>query len=222
MQPDLIREIAESIVRDQILLNWHFYALISGLSFVAGAAGHFLASYFKKRGETLATRADMQEILQQVSETTRATEEVRSTISQADWAAREWRTTRRLKLEELLSSAYSLDQWLDLQRSRWMFGEAPATDTAPMERIKLLATLYFPEIQAEAAAVCCAHQGAFLFILEFGKRTDATRNGMDINAHRAVLNEFMEGWKPLYESSCLAIVALENKASSLMTEVAGV
>lgn len=221
MQLDLIREITEAIVREQIILNWRFYALIGGLCFLASVAGHWLASYLKRRGETFATKADMQEILRQLSETTRVTEEVRSVISQADWAAREWRTTRRLKLEELLSSAYSLDQWLDLQRSKWVYDEAVTADEAPMERMKLLAMLYFPELQAEATAVWIAHQNAFTFILGIGKRTHASRNTKDVNAHQIALNEFAEGWKPLYQSARIAIAALESKASKLMAEVAG-
>jgi len=222
MQPDLIREIAEAIVRDQLLLNWRFYALICGLCLLASAAGFWLASYFKKRGETFATKADMQEILRQVSETTRVTEEVRSTISQADWTAREWRTTRRLKLEELLASAYSLDLWLDLQRSKWVFNEVVKSDEAPMERLNLLATLYFPELRAEAKAVWLAHQNALIFILNSSSRTTASRASKDTNAHEVALTEFKDGWQPLYLSARLAIDALERKASTLMAEIAGV
>jgi hypothetical protein len=110
MQPDLIREIAEAIFRDQLLLNWRFYVLIGSFSFIAGMGGSFATSYLKKRGETFATKADMKEILRQLSVTTRLTEEVRSAVSLADWTTKEWQTIRRLKLEELLSAAYLLDR----------------------------------------------------------------------------------------------------------------
>lgn len=221
MQQDFIHEIAEAILRDSLLLSWHFYVLIGGISFLASSAGHWVASYLKKRGETLATKADMEEILRQVSATTRATEEVRSAISQADWVEREWCTTRRMKLEELLSSAYSLDQWLALQQSKWLYNEAAASDEAPMERLKLLSTLYFPELQTEAIAVWLAHQQALLFILDSGKRTRDSRAALDASAHQLALNEFTNGWNPFYESARLAISALENKASKLMEVIAG-
>ena len=221
MQPDILREIVETIIRDQLLLNWRFYALIGGLTFLATAVGHWLSSYLKKRGETLATKADMQEILRQVSETTRVTEEVRSTVSQADWAAREWRTTRRIKLEELLSVAYSLNQWLDVHRSKWLYAKEVATDEAPMERMKLLATLYFPELKAEATAVWLAHQQAMLFILESSSRTCASRDAKDVAGYEVALDEFLQGWKPLDERARIALTLLEEKASSLMAEVAG-
>ena len=231
MNPDLIRNIAEAVVRDQLLLNWRFYVLVCVLTFIASAGGHWLAAYLRKRGETLATKADMHEILRQVSETTRATERVRSDIAQADWVAREWRTTRRLKLEELLSSAYSLDQWLDQQRSKWVYEEEPTSDAVPLQRMKLLATLYFPELRTEATAVSLAHQEAVIYILDIGTRARAARRAMDAdarqgraidaNARQAVLDEFAEGWKPLYKSARLAIAALENKASAVMAEIAG-
>jgi len=222
MQPDLIRDVVEAIIRDQLLYNWRFYALVCGLSFVAGAAGQFIASYLKKRGETLATKTDMEEILRQLSETTRVAEEVRSSVSQADWAAREWRAIRRLKLEELLSSAYSLDRWLDVQRSKWVHNEPVASDEAPLDHLKLLAALYFPELKTEALAVWIAHQNAFKHILEAaGGQIMASRNALDVTGHQDGLNKFREEWKPLYESAQHSISQLEQKASKLMKEVAG-
>lgn len=220
MQPDLVREIAEAVVRDQLVQNCRFYAIISGLSVLASVAGHWLSSYLKKRGETFATKADMQEVLRQVTETTRATEEVKSTISQVDWATREWRTVRRLKLEELLGAAYSLNQWLDLQQTKWVYNEAVASDQAPMERMQLLSTLYFPELHGDVTAVWMAHQKAYLFILDIGKRTGVAKVNLDAMAYKATLDEFVEGWKPLYQSARLAVGALEGKASKLMAQFA--
>lgn len=220
MQPDLIREIAEVIFRDQLFLNWRFYTLIGSLSFVAGMGGSFATSYLKKRGETLATKTDMQEILRQLSETTRVTEEVRSAVSLADWSAREWRTTRRLKLEELLSSAYLLDQWLDLQRSKWLHDKTISSDEAPLKRLKLLTTLYFPELQQESTAVWLAHQNAFIYILNSSEQAMSARNTLDVEAHGTALQVFSKGWKPLYEAASFTIIQLEQKASTLMTQVA--
>lgn len=133
MQADLVREIAESIVRDGLLLNWRFYFLVSAIGSIAGMAGYWLAPYLKRRAETYATKADMDEVLRQVTLTTRATEEVRSAVAQADWVSREWQTTRRLKLEELMSSVYQLDQWLDLQQSKWLHAEKADVDGKPMD-----------------------------------------------------------------------------------------
>jgi hypothetical protein len=220
MQPDLIREIAEAIFRDQLLLNWRFYVLIGSFSFIAGMGGSFATSYLKKRGETFATKADMKEILRQLSVTTRLTEEVRSAVSLADWTTKEWQTIRRLKLEELLSAAYLLDQWLDHQRSKWLHDKSISSDEAPMERLRLLTALYFPELQRETTAVWLAHQNAFLFILNSSKQAISSRSSLDVHVHKTVLDEFSKGWKTLYADAISTIRELEEKASALMTEVA--
>ena len=162
----------------------------------------------------------MQEILRQITETTRATEEVRSAIAQSDWAAREWRTIRRIKLEELLLAAYALDQWLDLQRSKWLHGAEVDVDGKPMDKIKLLATLYFPDLQPEAAAIWSAHQKAYMFILEAGGGAGAARIAMDPEAYASALENFKSGWAPFYTATRLGIASLEEKASQVMIEVA--
>lgn len=221
MTPDLIREVAEAVLRDQLILNWHFYVLIGCASIVAGVVVQFVASYFKKRGDTFATKTDMREILRQVSETTRATEEVRSAVGQADWAAREWRKVRRLKLEQLLESAYSLDQWLDLQQSKYLFDEPAVANDAPMERLRLLSTLYFPELDKEAMAVWEAHQSILILTLEASKTKTAAEDSHDVAAHQKAFNDFHAAHKPLYEKARRAIPNLEEKASKLMAEVAG-
>lgn len=221
MQTELVREIAEAIVQQQLLLNWRFYALVLSLSLVGGAAGYWLAPYLRKRAETFATKADMQEILRQLAETTRTSEEIRAAIAQEDWAQREWRSIRRLKLEELLAAAYSLDQWLDTQQAKWLHGEAAKDDGRPMDKMKLNAALYFPDLSSEVNAVWMAHQRAFMFIVEIGGKGGAARLAQDAAAYGKALGEFKGGWEPHYAAARLALDTLERAASQLMPEIAG-
>lgn len=108
MNETLIREIADSIIRTQLLENWQLYAILGCLVFLTSVAGNWVGSYIKKRAETYATKADLQEVLEQIRATTNATEQVRVSVSHADWVSKEWKTIRRLKLEELLLTVYSL------------------------------------------------------------------------------------------------------------------
>jgi len=221
MQPDLVREIAESIVRDQLLLNWRFFFLVIALGGLAGMAGYWTAPYLRKRAETFATKADMDEVLRQVALTTRTTEEVRSAVAQADWTNREWQTTRRLKLEELLSVTYTLDQWLDLQQSKWLHAKKIDVDGRPMDRVKLLATLYFPDLKPEADAVWSAHQKAYMFILKASDEPRNARMANDPAAYAVGLAKFKDGWASNYAATRVAVAALETKASATMAAFAG-
>ncbi len=117
MSEALLKEIALQVVQQGLLSNWRFYAILLPLIFISGAAGAYLGKYFGKRGELYATKADFDEILRQLAKTTEVAEQVRSAVSHADWAAREWKTIRRIKLEELVQCAISVDEWLDYKLS---------------------------------------------------------------------------------------------------------
>jgi len=219
MNAELVREIAERIVRNEILLNWHFYLLIIALGAIGSAAGAWLSSYMKKRAETYATKADMQEVLAQVAATTRATEEVRTAISHSDWMNREWKAIRRVKLEELLSAVYSLDRWLDEQQSRWIYQTVGDYQLAPLNTINVLGSLYFPSLTAEIRAVVFTHQAALSTVLDTGRKTSAAQQ--DVVRYKAALAEHVVLWGPLYLAAQLAIAALESRAVAVMHEIAG-
>jgi hypothetical protein len=221
MQPDLIREIAQSIVQEQFLLNWKLYAMMLCIAVVGGAAGYWSAPYIKKRAETAALKADLDEILRQLAETTKTTETIRAAIAQGDWAQREWRSTRRLKLEALLTSVYSLDLWLDSQQGRWMNGTDPKDDQRPMDTMKLLGALYFPDLKPDIDEVWLAHQQAFVYIVQVGSKAGIARLGSNAGGYAAALEEFKTGWAPHVRRTREAIARLEASASKLMPEIAG-
>lgn len=146
MSPDFIRQVAEALFNEQLAANWRFYVLVGGVTLLANIAWHMFTPYLKKRGETLATKADLDEILRQVALTTRVTEEVRANVSQADWVAREWRTVRRTKLEELVLKANTLDGWAEEAIDKWFYDGAQSIYHFPSDDLDALATLYFPEL----------------------------------------------------------------------------
>ena len=121
MNESLIREVANQVVQESLLQNWWLYAVILAITLLTVCTSTLLKRYFEKRGEVLATSADLQEILRQLKSTTEVAEQVRAAVSHADWAAREWKTIRRTKLEELVEVSLSLEAWLDEQRSAWLF-----------------------------------------------------------------------------------------------------
>lgn len=108
MSEALIREITHQIIREQLLQNWEFYLVLIAAFAVASVVSAFIGSYIRKRGETYATKADLNELLTQLRATTKAAEEVKTVIAHTDWVMKEWKTIRRTKLEELFSSVYAL------------------------------------------------------------------------------------------------------------------
>jgi hypothetical protein len=220
MNSELIREIADQIVRQEILKNWMLYAILIGLGLVSTVIGNWLSTYLKRRAETYATKADLQEILRQLQVTTRATEEVKAAISHADWISREWRTTRRAKLEEIVTSAHELDRWLDSQKSKWIYQEPETFTGTPLGKITVISTLYFPELKSEILQLQKCHQNAQALILDIASKRSAVKN--DAVGHKALMNEYVERWRTVYPPIQLALNDLENQAAKLMREIAGI
>jgi hypothetical protein len=106
----MIREIARQIVQEQFIQNWVFYLVLLLVFLVSAPISNFVSSYFRKRGEGAATKADIASI-------TKAIEQVKTEIAHSDWALRENKTIRRGKLEELIESVYALRPWLSKEEA---------------------------------------------------------------------------------------------------------
>ena len=147
----LLKEVALQVVQQGLLSNWRFYAALLALSLISGAAGAFLSKYFGKRAETAAVDADLKKILRQLEKTTEVAEQVRSKVDHADWVAREWKTIRRTKLEELVQSAFSFPNWLHKQQDAWLVTTAEEfrkyaeirKSPNPANHVIMLTDLYF-------------------------------------------------------------------------------
>ena len=149
MTPTLIREIAETVVREQLLENWKFYLLLLAITLVATVGSAFLTNYIRKRAETYASKADLLELVRQLEATTKAAEEVKTAISHADWSTREWKSLRRTKLEELLTTVYDVRHWLDVDMNVRFFNEKKTEAKSPIWKLEVVSRLYFPELHEE-------------------------------------------------------------------------
>ncbi|PKO25268.1 MAG: hypothetical protein CVU35_04970 [Betaproteobacteria bacterium HGW-Betaproteobacteria-8] len=150
MSETLIREIAEQILREEILLNWQFYLLVLAMMLIGTIASTFLASYIRKRAESYATKADLEQLILQLRATTEAAEEIKTAISHSDWSIREWKTLRRVKLEELVESVYAVRPWLKKEINACIFDDPmDSEENSPMWKIELISHLYFPELTGE-------------------------------------------------------------------------
>jgi hypothetical protein len=104
MNETLIAEIAHQIVEGEILYNWRFYLTIFGLVVVGTVPSSFLVAYFRTRGERYATKADFDGLLNELRETTRATEGIKQNISHDAWLKqRKWELRREAYFKLLAS-----------------------------------------------------------------------------------------------------------------------
>ncbi len=217
MNESLIREIANQVVQKSLLQNWMLYLVLLALALVAVCANALLTRYFEKRGELLATSADLQEVLRQLKSTTEVAEQVRAAVSHADWAAREWKTVRRTKLEELVEVSLSLVAWLDEQRSAWFFpGEKNCGGRTPTDRVSMLSALYFPELEQVSALLENAERRAYAWIV------NVAAHAMQIPDIQARGNHYeivRREWEPLYQEVLVAIAKTKTEAAALMREM---
>lgn len=143
--PDIASKIAEEVAARYEGSQWALLIITSLVAFIAGAAGSFLGAYFRKRGETYATKADLDELLNQLQHTTHVTESIRTQIQHNDWAVREWKQKRVVKAEELLAATRDALAETDRICRQYLFEDIPNIEGDVAGRVAMLAALYFPE-----------------------------------------------------------------------------
>lgn len=215
----MLREIAEQIAKEQILLQWPVYALMFAIALVLGFGTAYLQAYARKRGDFFATKADFHELLTQLKATTAVAEEVKASVSHADWVARERRTLRRLKLEELLQAVHELQLWQEGERAKRIFDSTKDHGTSPLPTIERLSGLYFPELKIEVYEFCQSHRRFSITLLN--SQQDLSAASTDLQAHKAVLEKFSAAWLREYQNQLDLVSALEAKAREIMIDLVG-
>lgn len=226
----LIKEIALQVIQQGLLSNWLFYAVLFALSLVSGAIGAYLSKYFGKRGEIAATKADFDEILKQLEKTTKISEEVRSSVSHADWVAREWKTIRRIKLEELVDSAVSVKDWVmdmslaysnilhehEFSDERKMENWRIRFSSSPAEKPLTISMLYFSDTQTQLTKRCeflSSESTTMQFLF-----TEASKKSLENNQ---LIPSAELGWKKQYVILLNAIEEIKTEAAKIMKELCG-
>ena len=135
-----------------VILNVVIAALVSALT----ALG---VSYFRTRGQNLATKHDFDELQRQLKANTEIVETIKSEVSQLDWAQRERATLRRLKLEALLEKMHECEVSLDRRLDMAVEGKAAPPERDYLKELDAMATLYLPELKSESRSVHFHLQG---------------------------------------------------------------
>lgn len=162
---DEIRQIVEQAVWD----SPHAYVLLL-IAFAAPALGAFLGAYARKRGETAAIKTDLERIKSQLAATTRVAEEVKASIGFEDWHARESLALKRDRLEEFYRVVWDhelifMPWWQHMSFDKQ--GQRPQSGERELARLRTLAALYFPHLQALATQYSIKVLGMSTKAIEF-------------------------------------------------------
>jgi len=217
MSEALVREIANEVLRAGLLENWRVYVVLAALLLLSGVASTVISTYIRKRAETYATKADLDQLVVQLKATTAAAEQVKSAIAQTDWANREWRTLRRVKLEELVTAVHSARHWLDVETNARFFGDQANSDLSPVWKLEVITSLYFPELRPEANTLSLVYTNYGLWTIDVWKSLSATGN--NAAQRQAVFDARLPEMGPHREKLLLAIATLDHGASKLMKEI---
>jgi hypothetical protein len=220
-----IEALAHAIAAQSVLDAWPYWLTLLGLVFLGVVIGSFAGSYAAKRGEVKAARADREEILEGLRETTEAAEEVRSAVSLEEWTERERRALRRTKLEEMLLLAWKVPDWLMEERNRLVFDEGKPQNPSPQSNMMALGSLYFPELNIPLRTfdlACDAYHNGLSETRQAILAARIPRAGDEVamlmvanevrDAHMARLTE-------LFRTLYAALRALDGEAAALMATI---
>lgn len=195
------------------------YLLMLAIALVVGFVAAYVGAYAKKRGESFATKADFDQLLAQLKTTTAVAEEVKATVSHADWASRELKTLRRIKLEELLQSAHELQAWQDLEKDRIIFKSTKEPGPSPLPKVERISGLYFPELNEAVHNFSQVHRQMMIEVLGAGQNIlGAAEN---LAAQQTAVQQLMDVWPPLYQQQLVALAVLEAQAREIMEGLIG-
>lgn len=166
MTKEQISELAKAIANEDIIINWQFYVLIILLSFIGSYAGNFINSYAKKRGENLATKADIDEIKSQLASTTKITEKIKNDIEHQVWRKQQIETIKRNKLEEYLQYIYIAQESLSNDMNNQYFNTTKSVDSHAISKATMLQKLYFSELKETHSKCLKAHASFHTWLAE--------------------------------------------------------
>ncbi|EKO3808004.1 MULTISPECIES: hypothetical protein [Vibrio] len=166
MDKDLIKAIAQEIVSDTIFNNYQIYVVIIAISVISAAITSLVSSYYKKRGEDLATKANQQDIVAHLEVTTEAAEKVKAVVAKELQEQLGHKVLLREKLEAIFSHTFELELWLEKSRTEAFKKISPDINDSPLSKIEMYQAIYFCEVSEELKDLQSAYYPVLTFVLK--------------------------------------------------------
>jgi len=191
--------------------------LIILLSFIGSYVGNFVNSYAKKRGENLATKADIDEIKSQLASTTKITEKIKNDIEHQVWRKQQIETIKRNKLEEYLQYVYIAQESLSKDMNNQYFKTKEHVDSHAMSKATMLQKLYFPELKKSHSKLLNAHASFTYWMAEGMKElVNKQKNGEQTPI---ISTEHMDKYPSLLDMLNKETSLVEANAESISEEL---
>jgi hypothetical protein len=218
-----MNEMNESIVKiahdiaSQNEIDWLFYFILFGIVGLGSFIGSFLNEYAKNRGQQLATKADLDEIHNQLKRSTEITEQVKSDIEHGIWRAKELEMLKREKLEEYLVNYYQTIENVHKKTQRTFFQNESQFDEACDVKLSMLQLLYLPELDVAHVEFLKAN-GEFLEWLAEGQKelSEKLKNG---TKYPVLSSDHMEYYSIILRNFNTATLAIEKKAKEIARQL---
>ena len=137
------------------------YVIAPIISFVGGGLGAYLGAYLKKKGENLATREDIDDLVDQVKAVTKATKEIEAKISDEVWGRqRVWEMKRDTLFTLMKAESVAVNVLLSLDAAWEVTKTQPPGEFAALQtkNTALLAwqaaSVDFDSARAQSLIVC--------------------------------------------------------------------
>jgi hypothetical protein len=216
---DTTQAIVADLIAGRIVGNWLFWLMFFLVSAAAMIAASYLKGYGTKKGEQLATKEDFENLKAQLHATTRITEEIKSEVGHIEWRTREMFSTRRAKLEEFVQQIGTVTSTLDPWVTNMVVGEDfVPQDTECLNRLEMLARLYFPQLYASTMGLSMAWRTVVQKALSAaGAFSNISKT--DIQSRQAQIQLNLQAFKPLHEDILVKRSALEHAVVTVMQDV---
>lgn len=169
MTPEQIADLVKQIQTGMVWAQWPTYLLAIALIVVFVYFSSRLSAFASKTGEIEAITTKFDQLTAQLKANTETVESVRTEIAHGDWVAREWKTLRRQKLEQLLENVLATKEWQEAYRSETVFQSKISAGVSPVAQIELIGLLYFPELRDCIFSFCQTHTEIYVLTLKCGQ-----------------------------------------------------
>jgi hypothetical protein len=218
MDKETIQQIAAQVVAQLPLGLLMIVKVVIGV--LVSALTALGVSYFRTRGQNLATKNDFEELQKQLKANTELVETIKSEVSQRDWAQREWTNLRRVKLEALLEKMHESETYLDRLRSSCNRGEPLNDKHDPTNELDAIGKLYFPELSKAVSVFYLISKNMSVTALDLGQAMN--KAGNDLDARQSAYDTYNPQFLALYEQLVLARNDLTAAARSLLERIMNV